>query len=209
MSSVPTSVSYASTIIGFVSFGFTFLTLLRVTWANLETLVEAPSEIKYTFANLKSALHEERCYLRFTQRLKRRRRSHSGARGHRRGERNSQGSAKASKQWLDSDEGAAQWRVIHDTVRRLCREFAEIERPFLTDAARVGDGKNVDDEKGLAWAEDEREYMADSYINDYTDMTLNHRILWLWKKSSVSNIRDELARVQIRRVSQESTMTFL
>ena len=111
---------------------------------------------------------------------------------------------------MDSDEGAAQWRVISDTVRRLCRQFEEIERPFLRDAAAQGLGSgNGSGEKGSPWAEDEREYVAEGYINDYSDLRLNHRLLWLWKKGQVADIRDGLMRVQIRRISQESTFTMM
>ena len=99
-----------------------------------------------------------------------------------------------------------QWRVISDTVRRLCRQFDEIEKPFLTDGEGGGNGN---EEKGSPWMEDEREYVADAYINDYSELTLNHRMLWLWKKGQVADIRDGLMRVQIRRISQESTFTMM
>ena len=137
-----------------------------MTWNSLQALVEAPDDVKYAFANLKSALHEEREHLRRTARYRPRHRSHSGGRGRRKINNSNKEMAKV---FQDTYDGAAQWRVISDTVRRLCRQFKEVERPFLTDTA-ARDRHTLDEEKA-AWDEEEREYAADSYINDYSDMT--------------------------------------
>ena len=206
------SLSLASTVVGFISFAFTFLTLLRVTWTNLQALGEAPSEIKYAFANLRSALHEEREHLRHTARYQRRQRSHSGRRNsnsNRESKRSSADPMEQAKAYLGSDEITAQWRVLNDTVKRLCAQFHEIERPFLRDATSQPGSGDGDEEKWRDWREEERKYGGEQYINDYSDMTLNHRILWLWKKSEVMGIRDSLTNLKIRRISQEVTATWL
>jgi hypothetical protein len=162
-SSLP-PISLASSIIGFISFAVTLLTLIRVTWDNLEALIEAPSEIKYAFANLKSALHEERAHVRQAANLacqplpqpQARSKRPSSHRQHRR--RRSNPSQAQTHADSDSDQTehpfksptqqyhphhehisnclnqAANWRVLQDSVRRLCREFREVERPFLSDA---------------------------------------------------------------------------
>ena len=211
MSATPTSLIVASTVTGFISFAFTFLTLLRVTWNSLRTLGEAPSEIRYTFANLKSSLHEERELLRRTAKYRYRRRSHSGKRNRSRsGRHKADGLAESAMLFQDPSEGVAQWRVMNDTVKRLCRQFHEIEKPFLNDAAVKKAGtEDEDEEKGRRWRDDDREYVIGGYINDYSDMTVNHRILWLWKKSQVVEIRDSLTRLQVRRTAQEMTASWL
>lgn len=137
-------------------------------------------------------------------RYRHRRRSHSG----RRHSHNKNDPVEQAKVYLDSGDGVAQWRVINDTVKKLCRQFQDIEKPFLTDAAS-NSMTGFDAEKEDGWREDEKEYVVEGYLNDYSDMTLYHRFLWLWKKGQVCSIRDSLARVQIRRMAQEVTATWL
>ncbi|PVI05661.1 hypothetical protein DM02DRAFT_683956 [Periconia macrospinosa] len=57
-------ISFASTLIGFISFAFTLATFLNVFWSSLCTIKTAPHEIKDYLSNLKQALLEERRHLR-------------------------------------------------------------------------------------------------------------------------------------------------
>ncbi|KAL5120381.1 hypothetical protein ACEQ8H_001671 [Pleosporales sp. CAS-2024a] len=56
--------SLVSTLIGFVSFGFTLGTFLKVSWSNLGTFSAAQDEINDYLSSLKQGLLEERRHLR-------------------------------------------------------------------------------------------------------------------------------------------------
>ncbi len=60
--------SLVSTILGFISFTFTLLTLLKVFWSNLGTFRAAPEEIPDMLSGLKQGLLEERRHLRRVRR---------------------------------------------------------------------------------------------------------------------------------------------
>ena len=58
------SISYASVIIGFLSFSFTFFTFVRVFWATIVTIWSAPEQMKIGLDQLRTELNEERLYYR-------------------------------------------------------------------------------------------------------------------------------------------------
>lgn len=57
-------ISMASSIIGFISFGFTLATFLNVFWSSVQTIHAAPSEIPDYLSNLKQGLLGQRQHLR-------------------------------------------------------------------------------------------------------------------------------------------------
>ena len=104
-------ISYASVVVGFISFAFTFFTFLRVFWATILTLWSAPREMTAYLDNLRSELHEERAYFRAMLR-----RHRSRSRGRRR----------------DSvHDDLAVIKLLNDSVKNLMRRFKDLEAPFL------------------------------------------------------------------------------
>ncbi|KAM0793978.1 hypothetical protein BDR22DRAFT_50505 [Usnea florida] len=102
-------ISYASSIVGFTSFAFTFFTFVRVFWETILTLWHAPKQMKAYLDNLRVEIHNERAY--FKSALRRTRsRSRSVRRYH---------------------EDIAPLKVLNTTVRRIHRLFTKLEEPFL------------------------------------------------------------------------------
>jgi len=56
------TISLASSTIGFISFAFTFFTFLRVFWETILTLLSAPKQMKGYLDNLRLEIHNERAY---------------------------------------------------------------------------------------------------------------------------------------------------
>ena len=102
-------ISYASSIIGFISFAFTFFTLLNVFWASLRTICGAGKQVHRAFDNLRSEVHGEREY--FKKALKQ---SRSRSRG---------------DTQMQSDN--APLRILNDSVKHLVRDLKRLEEPFL------------------------------------------------------------------------------
>ncbi|MCJ1304506.1 hypothetical protein MMC08_007319 [Hypocenomyce scalaris] len=111
-----TTLSTASSVIGFISFGFTLLIWTNIFWTAFTTLWAAPEEISLYLANLKQELYEERECLK-----KSRRRQKSGVGW----------GGKISRTHVDPQPE----KVLNDTVKSLIREFKRLERPFLEDYA--------------------------------------------------------------------------
>ena len=102
-------ISYASSIVGFTSFAFTFFTFVKVFWETILTLWHAPKQMKAYLDNLRIEIHNERAY--FKSALRRTRsRSRSVRRYH---------------------EDVAPLKVLNTTVRRIHRLFTKLEEPFL------------------------------------------------------------------------------
>jgi len=57
-------ISYASSIVGFISFTFTFFTLLNGFWASLLAVFSAGKQVHRSFDNLRSGLQGEREYFK-------------------------------------------------------------------------------------------------------------------------------------------------
>ncbi|CAF9924590.1 MAG: hypothetical protein ALECFALPRED_002794 [Alectoria fallacina] len=109
MSTKLAPISYASSIVGFTSFAFTFFTFVRVFWETILTLWSAPKQMMGYLDNLRIELHNERAY--FKSALRRTRsRSRSVKRYH---------------------EDIGPLKILNGTVRRIHREFIRLEKPFL------------------------------------------------------------------------------
>ena len=113
--------SYASIIVGFISFAFTFFTFVRVFWETILTLWSAPKELQRVLDNLRLELHEERAYLKSMIR-----RSKSRSRGRK----------------LHTELGPL--RLLNDSIRDLMKDFEKLEEPFLSEPA---EGMEKDVEK--------------------------------------------------------------
>ena len=135
------------------------------------TVFSAPTEAKDYFGNLRQELWELREDLRKASRRNRPRRGSDN---------------KGSKSSLESGS----LRVLQDTVKRLQRNFRELERPFLLDPER--DDPDIDS----AWAH----Y---NLRTNYCDMDLSHRIRWLRSKSRIVNMAQEVSRIMVRRINAE------
>ena len=108
------SISYASAIVGFASFAFTFFTFVRVFWQTIITLWAAPKEMISNLDNLRSELHGERAY--FKAMLRRQR---SRSRGYRK---------------ENVHEDLAVIKLLNDIVKGLMRHFEDLEKPFLMES---------------------------------------------------------------------------
>lgn len=99
-------ISYASIIVGFISFSFTLAIWIQASWDAFLTIGSAPEQVQDTLSTLRQGLYEEREFLR------RRRRQKGGRRS-----------------GIYHEGGSA--RVMHDAVRDLIRTFKILEHPFL------------------------------------------------------------------------------
>ena len=194
----PPTLIYANSILSVISFALTFLTLLRVIWSSLETFSNAPVEIHFTLANLKSALFEER---ELTRRAAHEaHRQHGGrARLYRRRSASKEGGAAAEYDAMTILDMRST-RLFADTVKEFCREFRELERPFLradVDLGKAGDPHfNHYSEYGIA--------EFGGFEGDYNSTVgLCHRFMWLRCKGKVINLYKNLQRLQIRRIGLE------
>lgn len=153
--SVLAPISFASTLIGFISFAFTIATFLKVFWQSIITIKAAPDEITDYLSNLKQALLEERRHLR---KVKKRMRRNSGrgddsgdwasggggggggdGRGRRsRSRRRSHSGVKGPRAYFERDEQAFRsqgegeaLRVMRNAIKDMIRSFRSLEYPFL------------------------------------------------------------------------------
>lgn len=102
-------ISYASTIVGFTSFAFTFFTFVKVFWETILTLWSAPKQMVGYMDQLRIEIHNERAY--FKSALRRTKsRSRSVKRYH---------------------EDVAPLKILNSSVRRIHRQFIKMEEPFL------------------------------------------------------------------------------
>ena len=102
-------ISYASSIVGFTSFAFTFFTFVRVFWETILTLWSAPKQMMSYLDQLRIEIHNERAYFKSALRRSRSR-SRSVKRYH---------------------EDIAPLKVLNSSVRRIHRAFIKLEEPFL------------------------------------------------------------------------------
>ena len=117
-------ISYASSIVGFTSFAFTFFTFVRVFWETILTLWSAPKEMRGYMDNLRLEVHNERTY--FKSALRRTRsRSRSVKKYH---------------------EDVGPLRVLNASVKRIHRSFNRLEEPFLNETPERRE-KDIDIEK--------------------------------------------------------------
>jgi hypothetical protein len=151
---IPTSLSYASVTIGFISFAITIVTLLGVYSSLLSTMRSAPTRIPIILGNLRQEILAERAYLR--QRIAEGRDPFgvfpktldtstaggvpSGAPGYRAGRRRRIGAAEEQESYA---------KLLSFTIRDLWMEFRRLERPFLVNSGLRA--KAI--EKGDYWSE--------------------------------------------------------
>ena len=102
-------ISYASTIVGFTSFAFTFFTFVKVFWETIVTLWLAPKQMRSYLDQLRIEIHNERAYFRSALR-RTRSRSRSVKKYH---------------------EDIAPLKILNNSVRRIHRAFVKMEEPFL------------------------------------------------------------------------------
>lgn len=203
-------ISLASTIIGFISFAFTVTTWLRVFWENLHTLFEAESEIHGYLSNLRIEIWEEKASLR---QLRRHNKDygHSGRKG-------------KARVHLRLDDVTI--RSMQDIVRHLTRRFKKLEAPFLEENTATGrrrptsypyareSGSWEDDHKSGARRRGHRrapegqqdldeEYDEDWANNEYCNITLAKRFVWLRRRSEAINLTEALSRLQTRRIARQ------
>ena len=124
MAPLPT-ISYASAIVGFMSFTFTFFTLVRVFWDSLRTMFSAGGEVHVYLDNLRTELYGEREYFKSAV-------------------RHTKSKHKADSRYPVSGETI---KILNDTVKSLSRQFKRLEEPFL--AEREPSDKEVDMEKSV------------------------------------------------------------
>jgi hypothetical protein len=180
-------ISLASTIIGFLSFAFTVATFVRVFWANLMTIVNAPSEIEDFLSNLKQGLYEERSHLHTVRKRLRRKsrvrsRSKNGVK---------HGMDYSDREMADDDVST---KVLRDAIRHMIKRFESLERPFLPDR-----DQGMTYEKN-GWTNEDPE---DWYFSNYRECGLRERLAWLNRRKPVLNLAEGLMRLQTRRIAKE------
>ena len=172
-------ISLASSIIGFTSFAFTFITLVRVFWETILTLWSAPKEMRGYMDSLRLEIHNERTY--FKSALRRTRsRSRSVKRYH---------------------EDVGPLRILNASVRRIHRAFNRLEEPFLNVTPETRE-KEIDIEKEKSGSE-----VSDE--PDYAPMTFGRRWRWMRNKSDIILIADQVNRVQTQRIACDTSNVLL
>ena len=84
------------------------------------------------------------------------------------------------------------YKVLHDTLRHLQKEFRRLERPFLSR------------EKGEDDLDTTDHWTHYTSRMDYCNMDLGHRFIWLRSKSQVLEVGNRISRIQLRRVAAET-----
>ena len=168
-------ISFGSSIVGFISFAFTFLTFLRVFWDAIMTIFAAPVEAQDLFDNLRQELYELR------EALKKARKKHKRDKDE-------------SKEY---QEDRSPLRVLYDTVKHLSTNFRALERPFLERSREPFEEDDCDS----AWTH----YAVYTAKIEYCNMDLSRRIVWLRSRSKVIDIANRVNGIQIRRIGHELT----
>lgn len=223
-STIPVTLSYASSVIGLVSFAFTLSIFFGTFASAISTLSAAPREVRDNLSNLRFELYEEREALRKAR--SRRRRIHNPSspspsppapsRIHERDRSRSRpglrgGAGGGEKQRyrtrVSADARSDDYlRVAAQTIKDLIRDFKRLERPFLTDypyPRGLDPGYDPNDEDLEAKTHvDTAENPGRYYRCDFP-----HRFIWLKRKSDVVNLASKVARVQITRIEREGHAT--
>ena len=117
-------ISYASSIVGFTSFAFTFFTFVRVFWETILTLWSAPKEMRGYMDNLRLEIRNERTYFKSALRRTRSR-------------------SRSTKKY---HEDVGPLRILNASVKRIHRSFNRLEEPFLNETPERRE-KDIDIEK--------------------------------------------------------------
>ncbi|KAL8948558.1 MAG: hypothetical protein Q9222_005267 [Ikaeria aurantiellina] len=115
-------IAYGSSIVGFISFAFTFFTFLRVFWDSIETMWAAPKEVRQSLDNLRTELYGERAY--FKNAIK-------------------QARSKSRHSTRETPE-IGPLSILNDSIKSMMRDFRNMEAPFLD---RETDAEDLDVEK--------------------------------------------------------------
>ncbi|KAL8782237.1 MAG: hypothetical protein Q9213_005567 [Squamulea squamosa] len=116
-------ISYASVIVGFLGFAFTFFTFLRVFWDAILTMWSAPKEVRQMLDNLRTELYGERAY--FKNAIK-------------------QARSKSRKSTREAPE-IIPLSILNDSIRTMMSDFRSMEAPFLDDDDDNGaDGLDIE-----------------------------------------------------------------
>ena len=204
---VPTSVVWASEVIGFISFAITLLTVLGVYRDLISTLRYAPGQIPIMLGNLRQEIATERLVLR--------RRCREG----------DEFEVFVSKRRRSRRRTGEVMHLLMQTTEKLWLDFKELERPFLirsgsrAEAVRKGDywGDSDVDEKARPpgtprrGGEKTRRANATAGVEEanigidenYYRTDLTHRFIWWQSKSDVLSLADQVQRVQIRRIERD------
>jgi hypothetical protein len=213
-------VSYASIIVGFVSFGFTLATAIRVFWSELQTFTEADSEIEDWLSTLKQGLYEEKRQLGrarelFLQNQRITRKD------------NKITSFPRTHKGVSNSQPAL--RSMHREIKHYIEQFRVIERPFLKTDEEYQRHKKAKAAKKMRRKEKEAKerqratelnrkndeikvdyYMTDDSsddedvnyeINPYRKSGFHQRLTWLRRKRTVISMSELLARTASRRMS--------
>ncbi|KAI4230418.1 MAG: hypothetical protein L6R36_000047 [Xanthoria steineri] len=115
-------ISFASIVVGFLGFAFTFFTFVRVFWDSIMTMYSAPKEIRQLLDNLRTELYGERAY--FKNAIK-------------------QARSKSKKSTRETPE-IMPLSILNDSIRTMMQDFRSLEVPFLDNDE---DTQDVDIEK--------------------------------------------------------------
>lgn len=122
MSSGIPPISFASIIVGFLGFAFTFFTFVRVFWDSIMTMSSAPKELRQLLDNLRTELYGERAY--FKDAIK-------------------QARSKDRKSTREPPE-IIPLSILNDSIKTMMDDLRNLEAPFLDNDE---DTKDVDLEK--------------------------------------------------------------
>ncbi|KAL8806754.1 MAG: hypothetical protein Q9182_001152 [Xanthomendoza sp. 2 TL-2023] len=114
-------ISFASTVVGFISFAFTFFTFLRVFWETLQTMWFAKKEVRQTLDNLRTELYGERAYFKNAM---------------------LEAKSKSKASTRESTE-LTPLSILNDSISTMMADFRTMESPFLD----RDDDEDVDVEK--------------------------------------------------------------
>lgn len=112
MSSLP-PVFLGSSIVGFISFAFTFFTFFNIFWNSLMTMKSAPRKIREYLGNLRSELYGEREYFKIATKSARSR------------------SRSNPREYVN----CGPLKILNDAVKELMHDFKRLETPFLENPA--------------------------------------------------------------------------
>ncbi|KAL9038519.1 MAG: hypothetical protein Q9180_003085 [Flavoplaca navasiana] len=177
-------ISYASVIVGFLGFAFTFFTFIRVFWESMMTMWNAPKELRQLLDNLRTELFGERAY--FKNAIK-------------------QARSKSRKSTRDPPE-IMPLSILSDSIKNMLSDFRTLEAPFLhndehTDDLDIeksgkvslrGDYGRLDIRRRLRWLHSKDDFM--DIQNKVTRMQA--RRIAYETSNTLSCVRDVEKRVQ-------------
>ena len=154
MSATLAPISYASSIVGFTSFTFTFFTFVRVFWETILTLWSAPSQMRAYMDNLRLEIHNERAYFKSALRRTKSR----------------------SRSLRKYHEDVGPLRILNASVRRIHRQFNRLEGPFLNEMPERPE-KEIDVEMRTEESTNEPDYAPMTFGRRWTWMRSKAQII--------------------------------